>query len=129
MLRIIFLAEIFFNFDVIGNSIKHLELIKKYFRQKVPVRQLPCYAGFNRLQIIQEGKVYFCVSQQDHEAAFGDLRQSSLKELWFSKEARAYRRLIRKCKFSCLQWCSYRDDFDVVRSIFQKRILFKGNKK
>ncbi|MCM8774696.1 MAG: radical SAM protein [Candidatus Omnitrophica bacterium] len=113
------------NFNFIGNSIRHLQLIKRYFRDKVKPCHLPCYAGYNRLQIVQEGKLYFCVSQQEFEATFGNVKVDSLKSLWFSKRARFYRRLIRKCKFPCLQWCSYRDDFFELEGILQKILLFR----
>lgn len=112
------------DFDFIGNSINHLNLIKKYFRRKVKSLEYPCYGGYNRLQIVQEGKIYFCVSQSQYEANFGNIKESSLKDLWFSKRARFYRKLIRKCKFPCLQWCSYRDGFIELSGIWQKKIIF-----
>lgn len=116
------------NFDFIGNSLRHLELIKEYFRGHVKPRDFPCYAGYNRLQIVQEGKVYFCVSQAKYVAAFGDIRHDSLKGLWFSRDARLYRKLIRKCRYPCLQWCSYRDDFGEWAGIFQKRLIANSKK-
>jgi radical SAM protein with 4Fe4S-binding SPASM domain len=116
------------NFDFIGNSIRHLQLIKKYFRGTVKPRELPCYAGYNRLQIVQEGKVYFCVTQQQNEATFGDIKKNSLRDLWFSKESKSYRRSIRTCGFPCLQWCSYRDDFFELEEMFQKEAIFRNKK-
>ena len=113
------------NFDFIGNSTRHLRLIKKYFRGSVKHRELPCYAGYNRVQIVQEGKIYFCVNQEQFEANYGDIRKDSLKDLWYSQEARSYRKLIRKCKVPCLQWCSYRDEFTALAEIFQKAFLFR----
>lgn len=115
------------NFDFIANSLRHLELIKRYFRGNVKPKDLPCYAGYNRLQVIQEGKVYFCVTQQKNEATFGDVKKNSLRDLWFSRDATAYRRSIRKCKYPCLQWCSYRDGFFDLIGFFQKKLLFKNN--
>lgn len=116
------------NFDFIGNSTNNLKLIKKYFRGEIKGQGSPCYAGYNRIQVVQEGKVYFCVSQEKYEANFGDIKKDSLRDLWFSKKAKFYRKLIRRCKFPCLQWCSYRDDFIELSGIFQKKFLFKGNK-
>ena len=114
------------NFDFIGNSIKNLQLIKRYFRGELKPRDLPCYAGYNRLQIVQEGKLYFCVNQEQHEANFGDIKADSLRDLWYSKKATFYRKLIRKCKVPCLQWCSYRDDFYEVTAMIQKELLFRN---
>lgn len=116
------------NFDYIANSVKHLQLINSYFKGKrLSPREMPCYAGYNRLQIVQEGKVYFCVNQENHEATYGDVGKDSLKALWFSSKARFYRKLIRKCNFPCLQWCSYRDDFNELSGELQKNKLFKNN--
>lgn len=113
------------NFDLIANSVKNLNLIKRYFRGGLRPRDLPCYAGYNRLQIIQEGKLYFCVNQEKFEANFGDIKKDSLKDLWYSRKAKFYRKLIRQCKFPCLQWCAYRDEFDELTSIWQKEKLFR----
>lgn len=117
------------NFALIGNSIQNLQLIKKYFSGTVTPRESKCYAGYNRLQVVQEGKVYFCVSQEGREANFGDITKDSLRDLWFSKEAKSYRKLIRDCKFPCLQWCSYRDSFIEFSEIFQKKSLFRRMQK
>jgi radical SAM protein with 4Fe4S-binding SPASM domain len=115
------------NFDFIANSIPHLKLIKKYFRSALKPQELPCYSGFNRIQVVQEGKIYFCVNQSEHEAVVGNMNTDSLKEVWFSKEARDLRKLIRKCVFPCLQWCAYRDEFIEMSDIWEKDRLFKGN--
>ena len=116
------------NFDFIGNSIRNLSLIKKYFRGEITPKDQPCYAGYNRLQIVQEGKLYFCVNQQQHQANLGDIKKDSLASLWFSEEARSFRRLIKKCDNPCLQWCSYRDEFMELAGAWQKSRYFKGKR-
>jgi len=113
------------NFNFIANNIRHLKLIKKYFDGQVKPRELPCYAGYNRLQIVQEGKIYFCVPQDKYEASFGDIRKDTLQELWFSKEAKFRRKLIKRCNKPCLQWCAYRDEFIDLSDIFEKMVLFR----
>ncbi len=116
------------NFKLVGNSIKYLGLIKKYFRGKISPREWPCYAGYNRVQIVQEGKLYFCVSQEKYDANFGNVSKDSLRDLWYSNEAKFYRKLIRNCKVPCLQWCSYRDGFIELLEIVQRKILFRKSK-
>jgi len=113
------------NFNFIANSVKHLKFIKEYFRGKLKHRAIPCYAGYNRIQVVQEGKVYFCVKQDKFEPVFGDVRKDNLRELWFSKKAKFCRAQIRKCDFACLQWCSFRDEFIELSGMYQKRIIFK----
>ncbi|NQT89930.1 MAG: radical SAM protein [Candidatus Omnitrophica bacterium] len=121
---IVFKKESLENFDFVANSIKQLKLIKGYFRGKVSPRAYPCYAGYNRVQIVQEGKLYFCVNQQQHVANFGDIKKDTLKDMWYSKKARSYRQLIRKCRYPCLQWCSYRDEFIQLQDAFYKKLVF-----
>lgn len=116
-------------FDFIVNDFRYLNLVKDYFRNKLKPKAMPCYAGFNRLQVVQEGKVYFCVPQNKYDAVFGDISKDNLKDLWFSLEARKRRKLIKKCKDHCLQWCSYRDAIVDVVSIYQKFICFNLNRK
>ena len=99
------------NYRFIANSIGHLKLIKRYFRGKARPWDMPCYAGYNRLQVVQEGKVYFCVNQNQHVSTYGDVAVDSLRELWFSEKAKSFRKLIHQCQSPCLQWCSYRDEF------------------
>ncbi len=113
------------NFDFIGNSLKHLRLMKKYFKGNMNYRDFPCYAGFNRVQVVQEGRVYFCVDQKKYKANFGDFKRDTLKELWYSKEARNYRKIIRGCKVPCLQLCSSRDEFVELKEFFQKKLFFR----
>ncbi|MDD5255173.1 MAG: radical SAM protein [Candidatus Omnitrophica bacterium] len=117
------------DFNFIANSTRHLELMKRYFRGTLKPRFLPCYAGFNRVQIVQEGKLYFCVNQNKYEATFGDVSADSLRDLWFSRKARACRKLIRRCTVPCLQWCAYRDEFIELSEMLQQERLFGGKKK
>lgn len=117
--------ESFQNFNFIANSVNNLMLIKKYFKGRVKPSQQPCYAGYNRLQIVQEGKIYFCVNQKKYEANFGDIKKDSLRNLWRSGKAKFYRKLIKKCAFPCLQWCSYRDEFVELSGLLEKKRLFK----
>ncbi|MEI7751186.1 MAG: radical SAM protein [Candidatus Omnitrophota bacterium] len=112
------------NYSFLANSVKRLELMKKYFREGIDRCEVPCYAGYNRLQIIQEGKVYFCVNRNESEAIFGDIRKESLKKLWYSKRADQYRKMIRQCPTPCLQLCSQREEFIELVEYSEKKDLF-----
>lgn len=114
------------NFDFVTNRIKFLKLIKKYFRARVRPQKFPCYAGYNRIQVVQEGKIYFCVSQERYEATFGDVENRNLKDMWFSEKAKFYRKLIRKCSFPCLQLCACRLEFDELLGELEKKIIFRS---
>jgi MoaA/NifB/PqqE/SkfB family radical SAM enzyme len=109
------------NYRFVANSLGHLRLIKRYFRGTVKPWEMPCYAGYNRLQVVQESKVYFCVNQNQHTSTYGDVARDSLRDLWFSEKAKSYRTIIHQCAYPCLQWCSYRDEFfdleDMMREV------------
>jgi len=107
--------------EFVFNSIKHLNLIKKYFRRDFRKNSAwPCYAGYNRLQITQDYVLYFCIPPNDqYKTSFGDVSKDRLKDLWYSKNARIRRKLIKKCIDPCLQACSYRYDFIKAREFLQ----------
>ncbi|MBN3037898.1 MAG: radical SAM protein [Candidatus Omnitrophica bacterium] len=117
------------NFNFISNSLGHLKLIKKYLKSPLKSNRWPCYAGYNRLQIAQDYRIYFCIPpNKTVDASFGDVSGESLKKMWYSQEAKVRRKLIKTCNIPCLQWCSYRDDFTVLSEIFQKAFLFRLKK-
>ena len=99
------------NFNFIFNEIKQLLLVKKYFRGALPKQN--CYAGFNRMIISQDGKMYFCAQEPTQgEISFGDIRKDSLRKLWYSRKAHTFRKCIKKCASPCLLGCCRRDEFD-----------------
>lgn len=118
------------NFNFIANSLKHLNLAREYLKSPLRSNNVwPCYAGYNRLQIAQDYRIYFCIPPNETlDASFGDVGKDSLKSLWYSKEASIRRRLIRGCDVPCLQWCSYRDRFTELSEMFQRLFLFKGKR-
>lgn len=114
------------NFNFIANSFKHLKLSGEYLKKPLKSNIWPCYAGYNRLQITQDYKVYFCIPPNKNvDVSFGDVSRDSLRDIWYSKEAKIRRKLIRGCNAPCMQWCSYRDSFIELLEIFQKKLLFK----
>ncbi len=120
------------NFDFISNTINHLNMIKKYFRGELKKGTRNCYAGFNRLQITRNGTIYFCAEgKKSGETAMGNIYKDRLVDIWHSKDAKTFRRNIKKCNNVCLQFCSYRADFDKVTNHMQKIYYFgvKGAKK
>jgi len=118
------------NFEFIFTSVKQLQMAKKYF--KSTLRRQDCYAGFNRMIISQDGKIYFC-AQEPHkgEISFGDIHKERLKDLWYSRQAAAFRKSIKKCNHPCSLGCSQREDFERVRDSFYWNIhsRFRHKKK
>lgn len=115
--------------NFILNEIKFFTLMKKYFRREFSLKDVwPCYAGYNRLQITQDYVMYFCIPpHKQYKTSFGDVSKDRLKDLWYSKEAKIRRKLIKRCNVPCLQYCSYRFEFvrlsEDIKKAFRKSII------
>ena len=89
----------------IGNTISYLKSIKTFFRGE-KVRALKCYAGFVVGIISPEGRFWTC------KGDYGNLIRHNIKKTWYSSAASKKRRLIRKCKYSCMYPCYLEGDAD-----------------
>jgi MoaA/NifB/PqqE/SkfB family radical SAM enzyme len=112
------------NYSYVINSIRNLELIKKYFKGTLTRRDRKCYVGFNRFQVTQDNKVYFCVPTENNEVSFGNIQNDSIKDIWYSAKAKKYRIKAREIDCCCMQRCSYRDAFEEIESLWEKVRLF-----
>jgi len=117
------------NYNYVINSVKNLELIKKYFKGQVRRPERLCYVGFNRFQISQDSKVYFCVPLKGtNEVSFGNIQKDSIKDIWYSSKAREFRKQIKHNSCCCMQRCAYRDNFEQIESLFEKIDYFRDAK-
>ncbi|MBI4846584.1 MAG: radical SAM protein [Candidatus Omnitrophica bacterium] len=117
------------NYRYIANSIGQLTRIGQYLKGHLNNKPLSCYAGYNRLQITQDHVVYFCIPPTAGiKNSFGDVAKDDLKDLWYCREAKSRRKLIKQCRSPCMQWCSSRDNFIAFSDIFQEARLFGINK-
>lgn len=82
--------------------VKNLRMIKAFFRG---LKQLPpqrrCTVGFRNLYIAHTGDIQLC----PWFAPIGNIRQDSIKNLWFSKTAMRRRLEMLTCKKPCLAGC------------------------
>lgn len=63
-----------------------------------------CYAGRFEIFIDAQGNIYPCI----HKPALGNIRESSLEEIWYSQEAQKARRIYSNCK-DCYERCTTSD--------------------
>jgi len=89
----------------VGNSIQHLESIKKYFRNQ-PLKEIKCYAGFIFGVIAPNGKLWSCMGD------FSNLHKKTIKKAWLSTDAKEKRKMIKKCKNPCLYPCYLNSNTD-----------------
>lgn len=117
------------NFDFICNTISHLKMMKKYFRGTLKKGARKCYTGYNRLQITRNGTIYFCAEgKAKGEVALDNIYKDKLADLWYSRDAKIFRKNIKKCPQVCLQFCSYRTDFDKIMNYLYKFYYFNIKK-
>ncbi|MDE5602734.1 MAG: radical SAM protein [Helicobacter sp.] len=66
---------------------------KSYALSKLNCEALPCYAIWNTIVILSDGRVGLCCVDMGRNVIIGDLRKSSIQEIWReSKELRAIRK-------------------------------------
>jgi len=106
----------------IHTEIPSLVLLREYFSAKtsdVSQRQWECFVGYNRISISSFGQVCSCFKEN-----FGEIRNSSLKEIWYSPAASRIRKEFKQCKKFCLQTCYARPDseslYKVIKALFKK---------
>lgn len=64
-------------------------------------RKYRCFAGYVFGQIDPYGNVYSCTEYMEN---FGNLKESSFKEIWCGEKAKNFRKIIRYRKFTCKCW-------------------------
>jgi radical SAM protein with 4Fe4S-binding SPASM domain len=118
------------NFKFIYTGLNQLSLIKDYFKGSLILSKQKCYAGFNRIVISQDGKLYFCAKEPDKGGiSFGNIHEDRLKDLWYSDKARVFRKSIKRCSNHCLLSCSRRNEFDNLRDDFYYGYFYKRSKR
>lgn len=98
--RVIEYKRKFDNTDFISNTIKSLERLKEYFLGSLNPETY-CFAGFNRIIILQNHKVNICPGE------IGDFSKNTLRDIWFSKKAEEMRKNVLNCRKPCLMGSAY----------------------
>ncbi|MBU2222222.1 MAG: radical SAM protein, partial [Candidatus Omnitrophica bacterium] len=83
----------------ISNSVRQFEMFKAYFRQPDKLYEgMTCTQGDYVIYIRPTGDVLLCGTM----APIGNIRKTSIKEIWNSPEAALRRKQIHSCQESCL---------------------------
>lgn len=89
------------------NTTRLIDLVRKIYMDKyIKGDGLPCYAGFNHVQITTNGNVWVCCMMAD-KYPMGDLHQVGydFKEIWFSQRAEGIRELVKEKKLENCPGC------------------------
>ncbi len=87
-----------------------LELLLKYYRQGIREKDWICYAAFDNVFITlcnPERKSYLQPYVRFCMEFGGNVRERSLRDIWYSWRSGSLRRKLKKCKAPCLQSCFY----------------------
>jgi MoaA/NifB/PqqE/SkfB family radical SAM enzyme len=105
----------------INAQIPDVQLLSDYFmpaKNNGSKRKWRCFVGYSRMSISSFGHVYSCSEK------FGEIRENTLKEIWYSKKAAGIRKKFNNCRKFCLQTCYARPDseslYKVIRRLFKK---------
>lgn len=115
-------------FKKVTNSIPNFKerLTRKYYLRGLHNRLVykkgspnpPCLALRSHLRILPNGDVPICLA---NSTIVGNLRKTSLKDLWFSEEIKKYRQLVKKCP-GCWYGCEVTPNAiysgDIIKGLF-----------
>ena len=96
-----------------------------YYRMELTPLEAPCWAGWKELYINADGEAIMCDGNLDFlNGGFGNVRESSLSELWDSQQLRNRRDIVKKCTTPCMQNCYLRQESDSFFKISQKALQY-----
>ena len=93
-----------------------LRLLGKYYRKNLSASDWKCFGGYKT--------IFICVGSDNSRLVYtchgicGNLAEKSLRECWFSLEARRLREKSKKCRNLCLQCCYSRRASESLAGIF-----------
>lgn len=102
--------------NMIVNSSSELNLIKGYYLGK-KIRFV-CVGNVRNLFVDADGSVKLC----SYTPSVGNIKQSNVKEIWYSKKADDTRKFMKKCKkicqFDCYKKRSLFENYQVYKSLY-----------
>jgi radical SAM protein with 4Fe4S-binding SPASM domain len=69
------------------------------------IRWIGCYEIFYKMNILHNGDVIICCHDWERTTVLGNVRESSIKEIWNSPKAHSIRKLILNKKYSQIECC------------------------
>ncbi|MBU1269030.1 MAG: glycosyltransferase [Nanoarchaeota archaeon] len=84
--------------QIISNSQRELELVKKYFQNKLTANDVCCLAATKTMLVSNDGNITAC------KTAYGNIK-NKLEHVWHSKKAEKTRILVLECEEPCLLPC------------------------
>lgn len=100
--------------NMILSSSSALNMIRDYYLGKKI--KFKCVANVRNLVIDTDGSVKLCV----HTPQVGNVKNSDIKDIWFSEKANEMRKFMKNCKKICQFYCNKQ------RSLFEEYEMYKA---
>ncbi len=95
-----------------------LRRVPRYYREGLRPTEAPCWAGWKELYVNADGSTVMCDGKLDFLAgSFGNVRRSSLSEIWRSPALARRREVVKACTTPCIQGCYLRRESDALAPI------------
>jgi radical SAM protein with 4Fe4S-binding SPASM domain len=78
--------------------------IGRFFIDKI-IQQIGCYEVFNKINILYNGDVIICCHDWERTTVLGNLKESSIREIWNSAKTNSLRRHILHKQYSQIECC------------------------
>lgn len=99
-----------------------LKMIPSYFAGFSINNDIKCYEGIVRVVISHSGDLWTCLGK------CGNLKRKSLRDCWFSGEAKKIRKQVKQCKNHCLQSCVFLfESSDIYSEAMKFSVSLKEN--
>jgi MoaA/NifB/PqqE/SkfB family radical SAM enzyme len=105
----------------ITNSYGHLDIMSDYFRDPRSIAsKRKCSIGFEHIEISYKGDLFLCNAYP----AVGNIKESSVREMWISDKAREIRRKMVSCTLPCTSNC--KKELSLKEKIDKFMVFFKA---
>ena len=103
------------------NTEREIQNIPSYYRDGLEPLEAPCWAGWKEFYINADGQAIMCDGKLDFlNGAFGNVRDSSLSDLWNSETLRQRRSTVKTCQTPCVQTCYLRQESDSTGDLLKR---------
>ncbi|MDD5115943.1 MAG: glycosyltransferase [Candidatus Omnitrophica bacterium] len=87
------------NTGFIRNSMKNLELTKKYYRGTLTSADVQCVSALDTILVSNQGDCTTCF------CAYGDIKNNKLEDILKHEKIKKSRQMVRSCRWPCLLPC------------------------
>jgi len=99
---------------MIQNPVRQFEIFKKYFKNPEDfIKKDRCYLSQQAINIGRDGQVHICFQKP----TIGNIKNTAIKDIWFSEKANIVRQQITTCRKNCqsIVNCNFDEAADYIK--------------